>query len=170
MPKKPTQYLSFCRFRQMANVGGKGLLSHLSEWLMFFQCALLCLQKDEVYLNLVLEYVPETVYRVARHYSKNKQTIPILYIKVSDIVLACERSSECDSYDNLIFNCWLWKNIVVHVLFTRKIQLFKWGYGNTAKCFVVFMHQCFCVACSYSAFLVAIEMFSLIINYLLTFK
>ena len=40
------------------------------------------LQKDEVYLNLVLEYIPETVYRVARHYSKSKQTIPILYIKV----------------------------------------------------------------------------------------
>ncbi|KAK2170088.1 hypothetical protein LSH36_4g02014 [Paralvinella palmiformis] len=39
-------------------------------------------KKDEVYLNLVLEYVPETVYRVARHYSKSKQTIPILYIKL----------------------------------------------------------------------------------------
>ena len=39
-------------------------------------------QKEEVFLNLVLEYVPETVYRVARHYSKNKQTIPILYVKV----------------------------------------------------------------------------------------
>lgn len=39
-------------------------------------------KKDEVYLNLVLEFVPETVYRVARHYSKNKQTIPILYIKL----------------------------------------------------------------------------------------
>ena len=26
-PKKSTQYLSFCRFRQMANVGGKGLFS-----------------------------------------------------------------------------------------------------------------------------------------------
>ncbi|XP_038065735.1 glycogen synthase kinase-3 beta-like isoform X2 [Patiria miniata] len=39
-------------------------------------------KKDEVYLNLVLEYVPETVYRVARHYSKNKQTIPILYVKL----------------------------------------------------------------------------------------
>jgi len=47
----------------------------------------LYLQKDEVYLNLVLEYVPETVYRVARHYSKNKQTIPILYIKVSVAML-----------------------------------------------------------------------------------
>jgi len=39
-------------------------------------------KKDEVYLNLVLEYVPETVYRVARQYSKQKQTIPILYIKL----------------------------------------------------------------------------------------
>ncbi|CAH1795883.1 unnamed protein product [Owenia fusiformis] len=39
-------------------------------------------KKDEVYLNLVLEYVPETVYRVARHYSKLKQTIPIIYIKL----------------------------------------------------------------------------------------
>lgn len=41
------------------------------------------IQKDEVYLNLILEYVPETVYRVARHYAKQRQIIPILYIKVS---------------------------------------------------------------------------------------
>ncbi len=40
------------------------------------------LQKDDVYLNLVLEYIPETVYKVARHYSKNKQTIPVSYIKL----------------------------------------------------------------------------------------
>jgi glycogen synthase kinase 3 beta len=39
-------------------------------------------KKDEVYLNLVLEYVPETVYRVARHYSKNKQSMPSLFIKL----------------------------------------------------------------------------------------
>ncbi|KAF5274308.1 hypothetical protein FQR65_LT04427 [Abscondita terminalis] len=39
-------------------------------------------QKDEVYLNLVLEYIPETVYKVARHYSKLKQTIPISFIKL----------------------------------------------------------------------------------------
>ena len=40
------------------------------------------LQKDEVYLNLVLEFIPETVYRVARHYSKQKTTIPISSIKL----------------------------------------------------------------------------------------
>ena len=40
-------------------------------------------QKDEIFLNLVLDYVPETVYRVARHYSKSKQIIPIIYVKVS---------------------------------------------------------------------------------------
>ncbi|KAI4885174.1 hypothetical protein NFI96_022652, partial [Prochilodus magdalenae] len=42
----------------------------------------LILQKDEVYLNLVLDYVPETVYRVARHYSRAKQTLPMVYVKL----------------------------------------------------------------------------------------
>ena len=41
-----------------------------------------CLQKDEVYLNLVLDFVPDTVYRVIRHHSKARQTMPILYVKV----------------------------------------------------------------------------------------
>ncbi|KAF5923994.1 hypothetical protein HPG69_010426 [Diceros bicornis minor] len=40
-------------------------------------------KKDEVYLNLVLDYVPETVYRVARHYSRAKQTLPVIYVKHS---------------------------------------------------------------------------------------
>ena len=39
-------------------------------------------QKDEVYLNLVLEYVPETVYRASRHYAKLKQPMPALQIKL----------------------------------------------------------------------------------------
>lgn len=37
---------------------------------------------DEVYLNLVLEFVPETVYRISRHYSKVKTSIPTIYIKL----------------------------------------------------------------------------------------
>lgn len=40
------------------------------------------LQKDELYLNLVLDFVPETVYRVIRHHSKAKQVMPQLYVKV----------------------------------------------------------------------------------------
>lgn len=39
-------------------------------------------KKDEVYLNLVLEFVPETVYRTSRHYVKLKQPIPNLQIKL----------------------------------------------------------------------------------------
>jgi len=39
-------------------------------------------KKDEVYLNLVLEYVPETVYRASRHYAKLKQTMPMSYIRL----------------------------------------------------------------------------------------
>lgn len=37
---------------------------------------------DEVYLNLVLEFIPETVYRISRHYSKVKTPIPTIYIKL----------------------------------------------------------------------------------------
>uniref|UniRef100_A0A915BSE4 Protein kinase domain-containing protein n=1 Tax=Parascaris univalens TaxID=6257 RepID=A0A915BSE4_PARUN len=38
--------------------------------------------KDEVYLNLILEYVPDTVYRVERHYARLRQTLPIIYVKL----------------------------------------------------------------------------------------
>ncbi|CAM9833550.1 unnamed protein product [Scytosiphon promiscuus] len=37
---------------------------------------------DELYLNLVLEFVPETVYSVARTYHKSKQTLPVLLVKL----------------------------------------------------------------------------------------
>lgn len=39
-------------------------------------------KQDEVYLNLVLEYVPETVYRISRHYSKVTASIPSIFIKL----------------------------------------------------------------------------------------
>jgi glycogen synthase kinase 3 beta len=39
-------------------------------------------KKDEVFLNLVLEFVPETIYRASRHYSKIKQTMPMVSIKL----------------------------------------------------------------------------------------
>jgi len=39
-------------------------------------------KKDEVYLNLILEYVPETVYRASRHFVKLKQSMPMLQVKL----------------------------------------------------------------------------------------
>ena len=42
---------------------------------------------DEVFLNLVLEFIPDTVYRVCRHYSKLKQSVPLVYAKVSDPIM-----------------------------------------------------------------------------------
>ncbi|KMZ71458.1 putative Protein kinase [Zostera marina] len=38
--------------------------------------------KDELYLNLVLEYVPETVHRVIKHYNKMTQRMPLIYVKL----------------------------------------------------------------------------------------
>ena len=39
-------------------------------------------KSGEICLNLVLEFIPETVYRVSRHYSKLKQPMPMLYIRL----------------------------------------------------------------------------------------
>ncbi|CAA3023422.1 shaggy-related kinase alpha [Olea europaea subsp. europaea] len=39
-------------------------------------------EKDELYLNLVLEYVPETLHRVVKHYNKLNQRIPLIYVKL----------------------------------------------------------------------------------------
>lgn len=39
-------------------------------------------KKDEVLLNLVLEFVPETIYRASRHYAKMKQSMPMISVKV----------------------------------------------------------------------------------------
>ena len=37
---------------------------------------------DEVYLNLVLEYIPENLYRASRHYARARQNMPLLEIKL----------------------------------------------------------------------------------------
>mmetsp|Transcript_3285 Transcript_3285/g.9145 ORF Transcript_3285/g.9145 Transcript_3285/m.9145 type:complete len:399 (-) Transcript_3285:136-1332(-) len=39
-------------------------------------------EKDETYLHLVLEYVPDTVYRISKHYAKNNQRVPNIFIKL----------------------------------------------------------------------------------------
>jgi glycogen synthase kinase 3 beta len=39
-------------------------------------------KKDEVFLNLLLEFVPETIYRASRHYAKAKQCMPMVSVKV----------------------------------------------------------------------------------------
>ncbi|EEB05693.1 CMGC/GSK protein kinase Gsk3 [Schizosaccharomyces japonicus yFS275] len=39
-------------------------------------------QRDEVYLNLVLEFMPETIYRASRLYVKQKACMPMLEVKL----------------------------------------------------------------------------------------
>ncbi|XP_024451570.1 shaggy-related protein kinase theta isoform X4 [Populus trichocarpa] len=40
-------------------------------------------EKDELYLNLVLEYISETVHRVSRHFNRmNHQHMPIIYVQL----------------------------------------------------------------------------------------
>lgn len=57
------------------------LLDHLNI-IKHKHCFYSTTEKEEVYLNLVLEYVPDTVYRISKHYSKLNQRVPTLYVKL----------------------------------------------------------------------------------------
>ena len=39
-------------------------------------------KEDEVYLNLVLEFIPDTVYKITRQYTKMRQLPPLICVKV----------------------------------------------------------------------------------------
>ncbi|OEL33323.1 Shaggy-related protein kinase delta [Dichanthelium oligosanthes] len=39
-------------------------------------------ERDELYLNLVLEFVPETVNRIARQHNRMNQRMPLIYVKL----------------------------------------------------------------------------------------
>ena len=39
-------------------------------------------QPDETFLNLVMDFVPQTVYSMSRSYSKAKKTFPLLFLKL----------------------------------------------------------------------------------------
>ncbi|KAG6479314.1 shaggy-related protein kinase alpha-like isoform X1 [Zingiber officinale] len=45
-------------------------------------CFFSATEKDDLYLNLVLEYVPETIHRVIKHYNKMNQRVPLIYVKL----------------------------------------------------------------------------------------
>jgi serine/threonine protein kinase len=38
--------------------------------------------RDELFLNLVMEFVPESLYRVLKHYSDMNQRMPLIYVKL----------------------------------------------------------------------------------------
>ncbi|PWZ21238.1 Shaggy-related protein kinase GSK4 [Zea mays] len=38
--------------------------------------------RDELFLNLVMEFVPESLYRVLKHYSNMNQRMPLIYVKL----------------------------------------------------------------------------------------
>ena len=39
-------------------------------------------EEDEVYLNVVMEHVPDTLYKVMKDYMKQKINVPDMYIKL----------------------------------------------------------------------------------------
>lgn len=45
--------------------------------------------RDELYLNLVMEFVPESLYGVLKHYTTVKQSMPLIYVKLYTYQIFC---------------------------------------------------------------------------------
>uniref|UniRef100_A0A2P2LXV9 Uncharacterized protein MANES_17G057800 n=1 Tax=Rhizophora mucronata TaxID=61149 RepID=A0A2P2LXV9_RHIMU len=54
---------------------------------------------NELFLNLVMEYVPESMYRVLKHYGNAKQAMPLIYVKLYMYQVCINLP--------LLFDCWL---------------------------------------------------------------
>ena len=39
-------------------------------------------KEDEIYLNVVMDYVQETVFRILKHYNKSKERVPMILVKL----------------------------------------------------------------------------------------
>ena len=90
-------------------------------------------EKDEVYLNLVLDFVPETVYRVLKHFNRMSQHMPIIYVQLyayqvgSAQPTLCNTSS-CTRLSDLAteiysVNTLIWTMFLVNDLITSLISL-----------------------------------------------
>lgn len=44
---------------------------------------------DELFLNLVMEYVPESMYRVLMHYTNARHPMPLIYVKLYTYQVSC---------------------------------------------------------------------------------
>lgn len=57
------------------------LLDH-SNVISLKHCFFSTTSKNELFLNLVMDFVPESLYRVLKHYSTMNQRMPLIYIKL----------------------------------------------------------------------------------------
>lgn len=65
--------------------------------------------KNELFLNLVMEYVPETMYRVLKHYSNANQRMPLIYVKLY-MYQVCKMHLSDFHFFNFYFNSFFLDN------------------------------------------------------------
>lgn len=59
--------------------------------------------KNELFLNLVMEYVPESMYRVLKHYSSANQRMPLIYVKLYTYQVCIVVFSMLDLLNNVLY-------------------------------------------------------------------
>ena len=88
--------------------------------------------RDEVYLNLVLEFVPETVYRVSKHYAKGGQRMPSLLVKLY-VYQACRALASLHNAAGVCHRDVKPQNLLVDP--TSHVSCCFWLFGGSGEVF-----------------------------------
>jgi serine/threonine protein kinase len=81
-------------------------------------------KQDEIYLNLVMNYIPDNLNRLIRSYTKNKEEFPIFYIKLYTFQLA--RALSCIHSQGIIHRDIKPPNVLIDTS-TNKVYLSDFG-------------------------------------------
>jgi hypothetical protein len=96
----------------------------------------------QVFLNLVLEFVPDTVYRISKHYSKAGQRMPSIYVKLYTYQVGPRRvlGMPCSSSTNTHHRACVFRDVqlINHMIAFQNPRKAE-GFGNfvrmpAAKC------------------------------------
>jgi hypothetical protein len=88
--------------------------------------------RDELFLNLVMEFVPESLYRVLKHYSNMNQRMPLIYVKL----YTYQVRSHLYSFGNFCYSyCYIYSRLDVILIF------FSWSFYADISRFSLYSHS-----------------------------
>jgi glycogen synthase kinase 3 beta len=91
-------------------------------------------EKDELYLNLVLEYVPETIYRASRSYTKMNQHMPLIYIQLYTYQI-CRAMNYLHQVVGVCHRDIKPQNLLVNNV-THEVKICDFGSAKMLVCFI----------------------------------
>jgi hypothetical protein len=100
---------------------------------------------DEIYLNLVMPFIAETIYRTTRNHTKVQKSIPMVLVKVRPGGCecgGCEGGGGLDVYDRLFVLLWMYFNSFFSLFLSFSFFFLSEVTSSFLSC--LYVHLCLC--------------------------